>query len=149
MVFFFGNIKYVLSVGSIVAAFSFLQAQTDFAKIDKNRNVQAKDLYHDLNASKDTLILRSKKKINYLYSINKDYSRELDFYIDTTAYKLPLNKLSLGKHVFVAVQSPLRIVFVIHVLKEIPIHAPKPKKKPVKKPVAIRVTETTFGENKK
>ncbi len=140
----------MLFVGSVLTTFSFLQAQTAYAKIDKNRNVQAKDLYHDLNASKDTLILKSKKKINYLYSINKDYNRELDFYIDTTAYELPLNKLSMGKHVFVAVQSPLRIVFVVHVLKEIPVNIPKPRKKmPAKKPVAIRATEMVLNENKK
>ena len=98
-----------------------LQAQEDYAKLEKNRNIQAKDLIHELNETKDTLILRSTKKINSLYSINKDYSRELDFYINDTTFKLPLNKLSIGKHVMVAVQSPKRIVFVIRVLKEIPI----------------------------
>ncbi len=123
------------------------QAQDDYARIDKNRNVQAKDLYHDLNKTKDTLILKSNKKISYLYSINKDYSRELDFYIDTTAYQLPLNKLSKGKHVFVAVQSPLRIVFVVHVLRDIPLK--DPKKKPTRKPVAIRPTEIASTENKR
>lgn len=98
-----------------------LQAQEDYAKLEKNRNIQAKDLIHELNETKDTLILRSTKKINSLYSINKDYSRELDFYVNDTSFKLPLNKLSVGKHVMVAVQSPKRIVFVIRVLKEIPV----------------------------
>ncbi|WP_431159058.1 hypothetical protein [Winogradskyella poriferorum] len=97
-----------------------LQAQESYAKLEKNRNIQAKELIHELNETKDTLILRSNKKINGLYSINKDYSRELDFYINDTSFKLPLNKLSVGKHVMVAVQSPKRIVFVIRILKEIP-----------------------------
>ncbi|WP_400077668.1 hypothetical protein [Winogradskyella sp. R77965] len=102
-----------------------LQAQEQYAKLEKNRNIQAKGLVHQLNKTKDTLILRSDKKINYLYSINKDYGRELDFRVDTTSYRLPLNKLTKGKHVFVAVQSPMRIVFVVKILKEIPIKNPE------------------------
>lgn len=76
-------------------------------------------MYHDLNSTRDTLILKSDKKINYLYTINHDYSREIDFYIGKTEYKLPLNKLSQGKHVIVVVQSPLRIVFVVKILKDL------------------------------
>ena len=97
-----------------------LQAQEHYAKLEKNKNIQAKGLIHQLNKTRDTLILSSDKKINYLYTINKDYGREFDFYIDTTSYKLPLNKLTKGKHVFVAVQSPMRIVFVVRILKDMP-----------------------------
>jgi hypothetical protein len=95
-----------------------LQAQTYYAKLEKNRNIQAKDLVHQLNDTRDTLILKSTKKINYLYTINKSYGREYDLYINSNSYKLPLNKLSKGKHVMVAVQSPKRIVFVVHVYGE-------------------------------
>jgi hypothetical protein len=101
-----------------------LQAQEQYAKLEKNRNIQAIGLIHKLNNTRDTLILQSASKINYLYSINKDYGREFDFYIDTTTYKLPLNKLTKGKHVLVAVQSPKRIVFVVKILKEIPKEQP-------------------------
>jgi len=101
-----------------------LQAQEHFAKLEKNRNIQAKDLIHELNETRDTLILKSKIKIDYLYSINKDNRRDFEIYINTTSYKLPLNTLSKGKHVLVAVQSPMRIVFVVKILKEIPIEEP-------------------------
>lgn len=101
-----------------------LQAQENYANLEKNRNILAKGLVHELNKTKDTLILKSEKKINYLYSINKDYGRELDIYIDSTAYKMPLNKLSKGKHVFVAVQAPKRIIFVIRILKDFPEEQP-------------------------
>ncbi|WP_299128896.1 hypothetical protein [uncultured Winogradskyella sp.] len=97
-----------------------LKAQGHFAKLEKNRNILAKDLIHKLNKTGDTLILESNKKINYLYTINKDYGRDLDVFIDTTSFKLPLNKLSKGKHVLVAVQSPKRIVFVVRIINEIP-----------------------------
>lgn len=97
-----------------------LQAQEHYAKLEKNRNIQAKGLVHKLNKTRDTLILTSDKKINSLYSINKDYSRDFEFNIDTTSFKLPLNKLVKGKHVLVAVQSPMRIVFVVRILKDIP-----------------------------
>lgn len=122
-----------------------LNAQESYAKIDKNRNIQAEGLFHDLNKTKDTLILKSEKKISYLYSINKNYGREFDFYVDTTSYKLPLNKLSVGKHVLVAVQSPKRIVFVIHILKEIPKE--KPIEIQVEKPVVAEVTKIALNEN--
>ncbi|EDP71795.1 hypothetical protein FBALC1_04887 [Flavobacteriales bacterium ALC-1] len=102
-----------------------LQAQEHYAKLEKNKNIQAKGLIHQLNKTKDTLILKSDKKINYLYSINKHYGRELDFRVDATSYKLPLNTLTKGKHVFVAVQSPLRIVFVVRILKDIPKENPE------------------------
>ncbi len=115
------NLLRICIVVVLIFLLSFtLQAQESYAKLEKNRNIQAKELIHELNETKDTLILRSNKKINGLYSINKDYSRELDFYINDTSFKLPLNKLSVGKHVMVAVQSPKRIVFVIRILKEIP-----------------------------
>ena len=97
-----------------------LQAQEHFAKLEKNRNIQAKDLIHELNETRDTLILKSEKKIDYLYSINKDNRRDFDIYVNTTSYKLPLNQLPKGKHVLVAVQSPIRIVFVVKILKDIP-----------------------------
>ena len=97
-----------------------LQAQESYAKLEKNRNIQAKGLIHKLNTTKDTLILKSDKIINSLYTINQSYNRELDFEIDSTDYKLPLNKLSKGKHVFVARQSPMQIVFVVQILKDIP-----------------------------
>ena len=101
-----------------------LQAQESYAKLEKNRNIQAKGLIHQLNTTKDTLILKSDKIINSLYTINQNYSRELDFEIDSTAYKLPLNKLSKGKHVVVARQSPMQIVFVVKILKDIPKETP-------------------------
>ena len=122
-----------------------LQAQEPYAKLEKNRNIQAKGLVHKLNKTKDTLLLQSDKKINYLYSINKDYGRELDINIDTTSYKLPLNKLTKGKHVFVAVQSPMQIVFVVRILKDFPIK--EPDAIPAEKIVAIEPTRVVYPNN--
>lgn len=90
-------------------------AQKPFAKIEKNYNVRADALYHDLNTSKDTLVLKSDKKINYVYSINRAVKRELSYTVNATEFKVPLTELSVGKHVFVVVQSPVRIVFVVKV----------------------------------
>jgi len=89
------------------------------AKITKNVNIQASGLYHDLNTTKDTLILRSDKKINYLYTANNDGKRDVNLRVDSNFYKLPLNQLDAGRNVFVAVQSPLKIVFVVDILKNI------------------------------
>lgn len=119
------NLIRICLVIILIFLLSFtLQAQDDYAKLEKNKNIQAKNLIHKLNKTKDTLILQSDKKINYLYSINKDYGRDFDVYVDTTYFELPLNKLPKGKHVLVAVQSPKRIVFVVKILKEIPNEQP-------------------------
>ncbi|GAB4163336.1 MAG: hypothetical protein Tsb0033_23520 [Winogradskyella sp.] len=122
-----------------------LKAQEQYAKLEPNRNIQAKGLIHKLNETKDTLILQSDKKINYLYSINKDYGRDFDIYIDTTYYKFPLNQLPKGKHVLVAVQSPKRIVFVVKILNEIPI--PDPVELPSKTVVATESKKVVLSEN--
>lgn len=105
----------------IAFASPFLQdlfAQDSFATIKKNVNIEASGLYHDLNKTKDTLLLKSDKKINYVYSINKEYRREVDDYVNAKYYKVPLKNLSKGKHLFVVQQSPVIIVFVIRILKD-------------------------------
>lgn len=115
------NLIRICLIVILVLLLSFtLQAQELYAELEKNRNIQAKNLIHKLNKTKDTLILQSDKKINYLYSINKNLGRDFDVYVDTTYYELPLNKLPKGKHVLVAVQSPKRIVFVVKILKDNP-----------------------------
>jgi len=97
-----------------------LSAQKSFATIEKNVNIDAKSLFHDLNKTKDTLLLKSDKKITYVYSINKDHKRELNYYINKTTCELPLNNLSKGRHVLVVGQPGLKIVFVNRVLKDSP-----------------------------
>ena len=114
----------IIIILSILLGFT-LHAQEQYAKLEKNRNIQAQGLIHQLNKTNDTLILKSDKIIHSLYTINQNYTRELDVEIDSTAYKLPLNKLSKGKHVFVARQEPMKIVFVVRILKEIPKQHPK------------------------
>ena len=94
------------------------QGQQNFATIEKNVNIRAKDLIHDLNKTKDTLILQSGSLINKVYSVSTDYEREVDMVVNDTHIKIPLNQLSKGKHVFVAVQSPIRIVFVVKVFRD-------------------------------
>lgn len=140
------NIIRILLIVVLVFLLSFtLKAQEQYAKLEPNRNIQAKGLIHKLNETKDTLILQSEKKINYLYSINKDYGRDFDIYIDTTYYKFPLNQLPKGKHVLVAVQSPKRIVFVVKILNEIPI--PDPVELPSKTVVATESKKVVLSEN--
>jgi len=95
-----------------------IQAQDAFASLEKNYNVNASGLVQELNASKDTLILKSDKNMSYVYAINRDYKREIDTYVGDTFYKVPLTNLSKGKHLFVVSISPLKIVFVVRILKD-------------------------------
>ena len=97
-----------------IVAFGFgiqgVVAQSTFATIIKNVNVRAKGVKHSLNATKDTLLLESNKKINYVYAINRLYD-----FIDDKSYKVPLSNLKSGKYTFVVGQSPVRIVFAVYV----------------------------------
>ena len=102
-----------------IVAFGFgiqsVVAQSTFATIIKNVNVRAKGVKHSLNVTKDTLLLESDKKINYVYAINRDYKKELYHFIDSKSYKIPLTHLKSGKYTFVVGQSPLKIVFAVNV----------------------------------
>ena len=95
-----------------------IQAQDAFASLEKNYNVNASGLVQELNASKDTLILKSDKNMSYVYAINREYKREIDTYVGDTFYKVPLTNLSKGKHLFVVSISPLKILFVVRILKD-------------------------------
>ena len=113
--------KYRRLVMASIVGLTFqkkLQAQDAFATLEKNVNFRASGLIEELSANKDTLILRSDKKMTYVYSINKDYQREIDTYAGDTYFKVPLTNLSKGKHVFVVSVSPLKIVFVVRILKD-------------------------------
>ncbi|WP_460218208.1 hypothetical protein [Psychroserpens sp. MEBiC05023] len=109
----------------IIIFFSFISAlnhsahaQNDFAKLEKNVNIRAKGLIQQLNSTKDTLILNSKSLINKVYAVSEDYKREVDIVVNDKNVQIPLHNLSMGKHVFVAVQSPVRIVFVVKILRD-------------------------------
>ncbi|NNK83328.1 MAG: hypothetical protein HKO92_09405 [Flavobacteriaceae bacterium] len=105
----------------IIAALGFsiqcLHAQSSFATIIKNVNVRAQGVKHTLNSSRDTLLLKSDRKINYVYAINRSYKKELYDFIDDKSYKIPLTNFSAGKYTFVVGQSPLKIVFAIYIHK--------------------------------
>ncbi len=110
----------VLLIASSNLLFQDLNAQERFATLEKNVNYRASNLFHGLNKTRDTLLLKSDKEIDYVYSINKQNQREIDYKINANFYKVPLQNLSLGKHVFSVVQAPLLIVFVVHIFKDSP-----------------------------
>lgn len=94
---------------------SQLFAQQDFAEIEKNINIRASGLYHDLNATKDTLVLKGKTKISYIYSIHNKMKHDIKNRVYTNDYKVALRNLDKGKHIFVVVQQALKIVFVVRI----------------------------------
>jgi len=110
-----GHYRRLVIASIIGLTFQKLHAQREFASIEKNFNVRAKDLSHELNASKDTLILNSSKTIDYVYTINHAYKREIEFYSNTNSMAIPLRLLSKGRHVFVVGTAKMQIVFVVRV----------------------------------
>jgi hypothetical protein len=110
----------VFFIASSNLLFQDLYAQERFVTIERNVNYRASSLFHGLNKTRDTLLLKSDKKIDYVYSINKHNKREVDYNINSKFFKVPLQNLSLGKHVFSVIQAPLLIVFVVHVFKDSP-----------------------------
>jgi hypothetical protein len=113
-----GKYKRLVMASVIGLTFQKLHAQTHFATIEKNHNLRAKDLSHQLNATADTLVLKSPKTIDYVYAINSEYKREIDFYNNTKELKIPLTQLSKGKHVFVVGNQRMKIIFVVRVLSD-------------------------------
>ncbi|WP_299224803.1 hypothetical protein [uncultured Psychroserpens sp.] len=112
------TVFFVIFFVFLTIPWSQIQAQNNFAILEKNVNVRAKGLTQELNTTKDTLILKSEKRINKVYAVNMNYKREVDIEVKTNSVKIPLTNLSKGKHVFVAVQSPIRYVFVIKILRD-------------------------------
>ena len=108
----------VVFFGIMTFPFCNLQAQNDFALLEKNVNIRAKALSHKLNATKDTLVLISTKRIRAVYAVNMTYQREIDLAVNNTSINVPLTHLSKGKHVFVVEQETMRIVFVIKILRD-------------------------------
>ncbi|WP_223033824.1 hypothetical protein [Hanstruepera marina] len=104
-----------LIIGFLILCSYSVFGQASYAKIEKNYNNRASSLSHNLNKTKDTLLLKSTRKITHIYSINSDYKREIDIYLDTNEYQLSLSGLSLGKHLLVVGESPKKIVFVLRI----------------------------------
>ncbi|MAL23739.1 MAG: hypothetical protein CMP04_10980 [Xanthomarina sp.] len=117
-IFFLKTFLLTLGLGILSGS---IHSQSVFAKIEKNRNSNASSLFHELNATKDTLLLKSITEISHVYSINSKYKRELDVYLSETDLKIPLTNLSQGKHVVVVDQTPKKIIFVIHVFGAYPV----------------------------
>lgn len=97
-----------------------LIAQQDFAEIDKNINIRASGLYHDLNTTKDTLVLKGDTKISYIYSIHNKMKYDINRRVYATDYKVALRDLDKGKHIIVVVQQLLKIVFVVRIFGDAP-----------------------------
>jgi hypothetical protein len=114
-------LKTILLTISIGIFSCSVTSQTAYAKIEKNRNLNASSLFHELNTTNDTLLLKSNTKITHVYSINSEYKRELDVYLSETDLKIPLTNLSQGKHVVVVDQTPRKIIFVIHIFGAFPM----------------------------
>ena len=113
-----GNYRKFLLAFFLSLSFQKNQAQKTYAVLEKNVNPGAKDLIHELNITKDTLILKSHKPISYVYAINSKYAREIDKYIFENTFKVPLTRLTQGKHLFVVGQDHKKIVFVVRILKD-------------------------------
>jgi len=109
------KITMALFIAFFCLSNSQLIAQQDFAIIQKNINIRASGLYHDLNATKDTLVLKGDSKISYIYTIHNKMKQDINRHVYVTDYKVSLRDLDKGKHIFVVVQNALKIVFVVRV----------------------------------
>jgi hypothetical protein len=80
----------------------------------------ASGLHHDLNTTKDTLVLKSDSKISYIYDIYNKKKYDINRRVYASDYKVALRGLEKGKHIFVVVQDSLKIVFVVRVFGDVP-----------------------------
>ncbi|WP_157491854.1 hypothetical protein [Gelidibacter mesophilus] len=112
------NYSYILWTLMFCFWFQNFRAQENYAVLRKNLNISAKGLSHELCKTNDTLILQSKDRIDYVYSINNAQKREFDRYVFENLLKIPLTTFTKGRHVFVVRQDQKRIVFVVQILDE-------------------------------
>ena len=89
--------------------------QSDYAILYKNVNIRANSLIHELNKTKDSLILQSEDVIDYVYTINRDSNREIDEYINRKTHKIALTKLSAGRHTFIVGNCSKQIIFAVKI----------------------------------
>lgn len=109
--------KTIIRAHSILLIFCLFSAsqlwgQQHFATIKKNYNVLAEGLKHDLNISRDTLVLKSENPILKVYTVG-DFSGLIDLEVNDFQQSIPLQKLRKGKYVFVVDQPKLKIVFQV------------------------------------
>ncbi|WP_370392337.1 hypothetical protein [uncultured Winogradskyella sp.] len=77
----------------------------------KNVNLRAKELKHDLNASKDTLVLEASRTIHKLEIYNHSFSKHIE--VENKMVNVPLNQLPLGKLIVEVVLKDKRIILTI------------------------------------
>ncbi len=112
--------RLVLASMAIFAIKKTVNAQSNFAILEKNFNFRASDLVHELNENKDSLILKGSDKIKYVYSINDKYLREIDTYAGRKDFKVAISGLSPGKHVMVVSHHAKLVVFVLKIFRDEP-----------------------------
>ncbi len=91
-----------------------IQAQGEFASIRKNINVLANGLYHDLNKTKDSLVLKSSDPIFRVYTIG-EFHGVIDKTVNRFEKAISLKQLKKGRYVFVVDQPKMKIVFEIRI----------------------------------
>lgn len=101
-------IKYKLVlVFLLVSSFTFCQK----TRLIKNINFRAKELKHNLNKSKDSLLLEANRTIFSVNLFNKDH--ELTFKTKSKKASIPLHKLNLGRYVVEVVLYDKRIILTL------------------------------------
>ena len=106
--------RYLIII--LFVTFNLAHGQAEFAFIKKNVNVLAEQLDHELNPTKDTLILSSPAKIYRVYTIGTNYGA-VDHELLTNNFEVPLSSFKRGKYVFIVDQLRYKIVFTIFVLR--------------------------------
>jgi len=94
--------KYLLIFFISINAFS-----QEYSKLVKNINIEAKDLYHDLNTTKDSLIIKGTNI--HLISIIRP-SKEVSHFRNTD---IPLFNFNLGNHTVMVYKDNKIIVFTL------------------------------------
>lgn len=110
---------WLLTAVFVVLPSSVVLSQDDYASLRKNINYRARILKHDLNKTKDTLILSCPQRMYKLYSVGSSKQR-ISETIDGFEYRLPLKQYKKGKYLMVTQLNGLKIVFELNILQREP-----------------------------
>ena len=117
LIFFELNLEHMYKVlTTLVIAFFCLSnlqtfAQQGFAEIEKNINFRARSLVHELNATKDSLFLKSEKDIKSIYTIHNQIKHDLIKHVNNKNYKYNQKKNLFRKAVIASQLLQLGFIF--------------------------------------
>jgi len=122
------NLKFIfITLIAITFSSNVFSQEPSYSKILKNVNKSAEDLYHGLNSTKDSLLLRHEEQdiLRVSFLSHKGKNEKLDF--GKKQVSVPLNKYGVGRYTIAVFLSEGEVI-VLGLVRLLPIPTKELKK---------------------